>query len=190
MTRRAEIGVTEWLVRWRGGDAQAIDALLPLVYDELRGLARHHLQAENASLTLQPTEVVHEVYMKLTAKDHPDWKNRAHFFAVAALVMPRILIDHARRKGTDRRGGDWVRVSVDQDGLLSPRRATELLAIDQLLGSLSAFDERKSRVVELRFFAGMTIRETAEVMGIAPMTVVREWRLARAWMVSKLKQAG
>ncbi len=178
--------VTGYLLRWREGDSGAFEDLVPLVYKRLRELARSRLNGERLDHSLDATDLVHETYVKLASRDHPRLRDRSHFFTVAALLMRRLLVDHARRRNSARRGGDWVRTVADEEAVLDPGQAVELIEIDELLTSLSAFDRRKARVVELRFFAGMTIQETARALEISPMTVVREWRLARAWITQQL----
>ena len=172
---------------WRAGEARSLDQLMPLVYSELRKLAQHRLKSEGADLTLEATEVVHEAYLRLTGKEHPRWQDRSHFFAVASLIMRRVVVDRARKKRALRRGDGRMRVSLEDHQLQVTPKAEEVLAIDGLLKSLEAFDRRKSRVVELRYFAGLTIAETANALDLAPITVTREWRLARAWMLQELE---
>lgn len=165
-----------------GHGGRAIDELLPLVYDELRQVARRRLYAESADHTLQPTALVHEVYLKLSRLDHIEWRNRAQFFAIAARAMRRVLVDHAVRRRAKRRGGDEVRVTLEYASLLSTDDAEQLLTLNQALSTLEKAQPRAARVVECRYFAGLSIEETAVALEISPATVKREWTLARAWL--------
>jgi RNA polymerase sigma factor (TIGR02999 family) len=180
--------VTQLLVDWRNGDQAALGKLMPLVYDELRRLAEHYLRRERPDHTLQATALVHEAYLRLVDKDHPNWQNRAHFFAVAAQLMRRILVDHARRHHYVKRGGGAPNVSLDEAIMVSNERGAELIALDEALTGLAAMDERKSRVIELRFFGGLTVEDTAEVMDLSTATVINETRLARAWLYRQINQ--
>jgi RNA polymerase sigma factor (TIGR02999 family) len=181
MNRAAAHNVTELLVAWSGGDEQSLERLTPLVYDELRRLARRHLAHERGE-TLQPTALVHEAYMRLIDQRSVNWRNRAHFFAIAARLMRRILIDHARRRVAERRGGGAVHVSLAEAGEVSIARSAELLALDEALDELATVDARKSQVVELRFFGGLSVQGTAEALGVSEVTVMRDWSTARAWL--------
>jgi RNA polymerase sigma-70 factor (ECF subfamily) len=178
--------VTGLLLSWRQGDAEALDRLVPLVYDELRRVARRHLQREQPGHALQATALVHEVYLRLVDVDRLTLKNRTHFFAIAARLMRQILVDHARREQADKRGGGATMVSVDDVSPAAHPRSVDVLALDQALEALSALDARQSGVVELRFFGGLDIEETAEALGISPATVEREWALAKAWLYRRL----
>ena len=178
--------VTGLLLSWRQGDAEALDRLVPLVYDELRRVARRHLQHEPPGHALQATALVHEVYLRLVDVDRLTLKNRTHFFAIAARLMRQILVDHARRERADKRGGGATRVSVDDVSPAAQPRSVDVLALDQALEALSALDARQSSVVELRFFGGLGIEEAAEALGISPATVEREWALAKAWLFRRL----
>jgi len=173
--------VTELLVAWAAGDEGSLERLTPLVYDELRRLARRHLAPERGD-TLQPTALVHEAYLRLIDQRSVNWQNRAHFYAIAARLMRRILIDHARRRVAERRGGGAIHMTLDEAVAVSMARSAELLALDEALGELATVDPRKSRVVELRFFGGLSVQETAEVLGVSEVTVMRDWRTARAWL--------
>ncbi|MCG8461479.1 MAG: sigma-70 family RNA polymerase sigma factor [Holophagales bacterium] len=184
--RPARGGVTQLLERWRRGDQEAFERLIPLVYDELRLVARGQLAAERPDHTLQPTALVHEAYFRMVGRDHPQWKSRSHFFAVSALVMRRVLIDHARGQNRLRRGSDQVRVDLADDQIESPAPHARLLALDEALDRLEREDPRKAQVVQLRFFGGLTLDEVAEVLQIAQVTVVRDWRMARAWLLREL----
>ena len=173
--------VTELLVDWSGGNQAALDRLMPLVYAELRRLARARLRRERPGHLLQTTALVNEAYLRLVDQRHVRWQNRAHFFAIAAQLMRRILVDHARRKGAAKRGGGVEQVSLAEIPDL-PARRLDVLALDDALSRLSAMDPRQGRIVELRCFGGLTADETAEVLAISPRTVRREWTMAKAWL--------
>jgi RNA polymerase sigma-70 factor (ECF subfamily) len=178
--------VTELLLSWRQGDAAALDRLIPVVYEELRRVARRRLRGESPGHALQSTALVHEVYLRLVELDRMTLSSRSHFFALAARLMRQILVDHGRRRHADKRGGQVTIVSL---GHLSPAAgpaSVDVLALDQALDALSAIDDRQCRVVELRFFAGLNIDETAEALGVSPATVEREWALAKAWLYRRL----
>ncbi len=180
--------VTRLLSELKLGNREAEDRLIPLVYRELRKIAAVYLRREHSHHTLQPTALVHEAYLRLTKMSEVDWQSRSHFFAVSATVMRRILVDHARACRTHKRGrASWDAVSIDQALLPSPERAPEILALDEALGRLSALDPRQSKIVELRFFAGMTEEEAGEVLGVSARTVKRDWRIAKAWLYKELK---
>jgi RNA polymerase sigma factor (TIGR02999 family) len=175
--------VTQLLRQWSAGDASALDRLLPLVYDELRRRAGAYLRQERPGHTLQPTALVHEAYLKLVGGSSIDWKDRAHFFGVAARAMRQVLVDHARARQTAKRGEGQVRVELDAAGAVAtPARSLDLLDLDRALSRLAALDERQSRLVELRLFAGLTIEESAEVLKVSHATVSREWKHAEAWL--------
>jgi RNA polymerase sigma factor (TIGR02999 family) len=179
---------TQLLRAWAGGDEAALGALIPRVYRELRKLAGHYLRAERPGQTLQATELVNEVYLRLVDVDKLNWQDRAHFFAVAARLMRRILLDHARRRKAVKRGGELPALNVDEQLDVSAKRSRELIALDDALMALAAVDPRRARIVELRFFAGLDIRETAEVVGVSAETVMRDWKLARAWLTTELNR--
>lgn len=181
--------VTELLVRWRGGDREALDSLLPLVYDELRRIARHYLQGERTGHTLQSTALVNEAYVRLVAQDFPEWQNRAHFFAVAAQLMRQILVDYARSHRAAKRGGDLCKVTLNEAEDLPFTADVDVIALDEALKELSQMDQQQSRVVELKFFAGLSSEDTAEVLGISPSTVKRDWITARAWLYRELDRS-
>ena len=181
--------VTGLLLSWRQGDAAALDRLVPLVYDELRRVARRHLRREQPGHALQATALVHEVYLRLVDVDRLTLKNRTHFFAVAAKLMRQILVDHARRQHADKRGGGATMMSLDDVSPAAQPPSVDVLALDQALEALSAIDARQCRVVELRFFAGLNIDEAAEALGISPATVEREWALAKAWLFRRLSSS-
>ena len=178
--------VTALLVAWSNGERSALDRLTPLVYQELRRLARRALRHERAGHTLQTSDLVHEAYLKLINEREMSWRNRAHFFAVATQMMRMILVDYARKRNYAKRGGGRLRVSFDEGLAVSDERAEDLIALDDALKALSAFDERKSRIAELRYFGGLSVEETAEALGVAPVTVMRDWRLAKAWLYREL----
>lgn len=177
------------LARAAGGDRQAAARLLPLVYDELRALAASALKRERSDHTLQPTALVHEAFLRLIDQTHAEYKSRTHFFAIGAQAIRRVLVDYARQQGAAKRGGDWLKVTMDraaaQKGSNEP---TDLLGLDEALSKLAALDERQSRVVELRFFGGLGVEETATMLNVSPRTVEEDWRMARAWLRRELKE--
>ena len=183
----ASDGVTQLLINWRNGDKAALDQLTPLVYEELRRLARGFMGKERQNHTLQTSALINEAYLKLVDQDETNWQNRAHFFAVAAQIMRHILVDHARSYRYEKRGAGAQRVGLDDAKVFSEERAGELVALDEALTELATVDPRKSRIVELRFFGGLNIDETAEVMELSPTTVQREWRAAKAWLQRFIK---
>jgi RNA polymerase sigma factor (TIGR02999 family) len=170
------------LLSWSKGDEAALDQLIPLVYPELRKLARRYMGRENPEHTLQTSALINEAYLRLVDQQAVEWQDRAHFFAVAAQVMRHILIDHARSHLFGKRGAGAQHVPLDQVAVVSRERATELVALDDALTSLAKIDERKGKIVELRFFGGLSVEETAEAMKVSPVTVMREWRAAKAWL--------
>jgi RNA polymerase sigma factor (TIGR02999 family) len=178
--------VTDLLLSWRRGDPSALDRLIPLVYDELRRVARRHLRGESPGHALQATALVHEAYLRLVDVDRMTLTNRAHFFAVAATLMRQIVVDHARRQRADKRGGGVTVLSLDEASPGATTSGVDVLALDEALDALSAIDARQCRVVELRFFAGLNIDEAAEALGVSPATVEREWALAKAWLYRRL----
>ena len=179
--------VTQLLLDWNRGDAGALDRLLPLVEAELRRLAAHYMRGERQHHTLQSSALVNEAYLRLLDHTNIDWQNRAHFFGVAAQAMRRVLVDHARARNVQKRGGAAVKVALDDALDVAEEKAAEIVALDDALGALAAFDERKARVVELRYFGGLTAEEAAEVLGVSLATVEREWRTARAWLLRELE---
>ena len=174
--------VTQLLVRWREGDRRALDELMPLVYEELRRLAAHYMRGERPGHTLQTSALVNEAYLRLAAHEEIQWQDRAHFFAVAAQAMRRILVDHARRRGNQKRGGGAPRVALDEALIVSAERMAEVVALDDALARLAEVAPRKSQLVELRFFGGLSIEEAAEVLGVSPGTVMRDWTFVKAWL--------
>ena len=178
--------VTGLLLSWLQGDAAALDRLMTVVYDELRRVARRRLGRESPGHSLQSTALVHEVYLRLVDVDRMTVNNRTHFFALAATLMRQILVDHARRQHAGKRGGRATMVSLDGVSPVALPSSVDVLALDEALGALSTIDDRQCRVVELRFFAGLNIDETAEALGVSPATVEREWALAKAWLYRQL----
>ena len=174
--------VTELLVAWSEGDRAALDQLTPLVYEELHRLARNHMSRERQGHTLQTSALVNEAYLRLIDQKNVRWQNRAQFFSIASRLMRRILIDHARSHQYAKRGGGTRRVSLDEAAVVAEEQATELVALDDALKSLAALDPRKCQVVELRFFGGMSVEESAEVLGVSVVTVMRDWSTAKAWL--------
>jgi RNA polymerase sigma-70 factor, ECF subfamily len=181
--------VTVLLAEVTKGDQQAASKLIPLVYDELRRLAGRYMRRERTGHTLQATALVHEAYLKLVQYPSVDWQNRAHFFGIAAQVMRHILVDHARGRGREKRGAGQQLVSLAEALVFSPEKSVELLKLDESLERLTKLDPRQGRIVELRFFGGLTVEETAHVLGISPKTVKREWSVAKAWLHGDLRQS-
>ena len=178
--------VTRMLREWSEGDSEAPARLMPLVYDELRRLARQRMSRESPENTLQATALVHEAYLRLVDQTRVSWQNRAHFYAVAASMMRRVLIDHARTRATEKRGGASVRLSLEDVQAPLEQRASDLVALDEALQQLAKIDERKARVVEMRFFGGLSEEEIATVLDISRRTVLREWKTARLWLYREL----
>ena len=179
-------GVTQLLVDWRQGDQSALKKLTPLIYDELRRIAHRYVQHERSGHTLQTTALINEAYVRLAGQETPEWQNRSHFFAVTAQVMRHILIDHARRRRCLKHGGQFQQVSIEEASLMSEERAAELIALDEALDELREFDPRKNKVVELRYFGGLSLEETAQALEISVMTVRRDWRAAKAWLFRRM----
>jgi len=179
--------VTQLLVELSNGNHAVVDALLPLIYDELRNLAANYLRRERRDHTLQPTALVHEAYLRLVDQRSVNWQNRAHFFGVAAQLMRRILVDHARAHNAEKRGHDFQKLSLDENIDKADERSAELIALDDALKELAEIDEQKSRIVELRYFGGLTVEETAEVLGVTPITIKRHWRMAKAWLHGRMQ---
>ena len=178
--------VTALLLAWGRGESAALDTLLPLVHGELRQLARRHMRGERNNHTLQATALVNEAYLRLIDIRQVKWQNRTHFFAMAARMMRRILVDAARTKGSRKRGGGAQRVTLDDALIVSQEPAPGLVALDEALTALERFDARKTQVVELRFFAGLSVEETAAALGVSGATVMRDWRLAKAWLAREM----
>jgi RNA polymerase sigma factor (TIGR02999 family) len=188
MQRRMSQEITQLLLAWNGGDAQALDRLMPLVHRELHQLAHRYMAGERLGHPLQTTALVNEAYLRLIDSSRVRWQNRAHFFAVSAQLMRRILVDVARARKKLKRGGDAIQVPLDEAMAISRQPSADLVALDEALTTLAAFDERKSRVVELRFFGGLTVEETAEVLNVSSMTVARDWGLAKIWLLRELER--
>jgi RNA polymerase sigma factor (TIGR02999 family) len=182
--------VTHLLAEINAGNREAESQLIPLVYNELRRLARHYMQSERSGHTLQATAVVHEVYLRLVRQHHLQLKSKAHFLALAASLMRRILCDYARSQGRAKRGGDYRRVTLDGDWILTEENFEQVVDVDRALTRLEVFDQRQGKIVELLFFGGLTVEETAAALDISPKTVKRDWSVARAWLHRELRQAG
>jgi RNA polymerase sigma factor (TIGR02999 family) len=187
---RSTDDLTGLLLEWREGDKAALDQLMPLVYDELRRIAHRYVQHERDGHTLQTSALVNEAYLRLAGQQKLSWQNRAHFFAVTAQVMRHILIDHARRRRYAKHGGEVRQIPIKDASEMSMQRAAELIALEEALDELAKLDQRKSRVVELRYFGGLSLEETAEVLKISMMTVRRDWRAAKAWLYRRMKAEG
>lgn len=180
--------ITQLLIAWNQGDQRARDELMPLIYNELRRLARGHLRRERANHTLQPTALVHEAFLRLIDQSKVNWQNRAHFFGAAARLMRQILINHAEARRATKRGGEAERISLNDVDHFAVEQDLDLIALDEALKNLERIDPPQSRIVELRYFSGLTIEEIAEVMGVSPATVKREWSTARAWLRRELSR--
>ena len=177
--------ISRLLADWANHDPRARDRLLPIVYEELRRLAHHYMRAEREGHTLQTTALVNEAYLRLAGVDGLRWRDRAHFFAMAATLMRRVLVDHARQRGRDKRGAGVSVISLEDD-VIAPQPAVDIVALDEALERLAAVDPQQGRVVELRFFAGLSVKETAEALGVSPATVKRDWATARLWLYNEL----
>jgi RNA polymerase sigma factor (TIGR02999 family) len=182
--------VTLLLQRYSNGDQEALAELIPQIYDELRRLASFYLQSERVDHTLQTTALVHEAYLRLVDQKQVEWSNRNHFFGVAAQMMRRILVDHARKHVSLKRGGSFSRISLEEAAVFSRERPRELIAVDELLTRLASLDPQGSRIAELRFFAGLSLEETAEVTGLSSAKVRREWSAAKAWLTREIGKLG
>jgi RNA polymerase sigma factor (TIGR02999 family) len=186
MTQPSTHEVTELLIEWSNGDKAALDKLMPLIHEELRRLAHYYMSHERPGHTLQTSALVNEAYLRLVNREGVHWQNRAHFFAIAAQVMRTILVDHARSHAYAKRGGGAHKIELDEAMIVSRERAAEVVALDDALKELANFDPQQSRVVELRFFGGLTIEETAEVLDLSPATIKREWSTAKAWLYQQV----
>ena len=186
MRQRPTHEVTQLLIEWSNGDKAALDKLMPLIYAELRRMAHRYMSRERPGHTMQTTALVNEAYLRLVNHEAVHWQNRAHFFAIAAQVMRHILVDHARSHAYAKRGGGTQTISLDEAMVVSQERAAEVVALDEVLKELAEIDPQQSRIVELRFFGGLTIEETAVVIGLSPATIKREWSTARAWLYHEL----
>jgi RNA polymerase sigma-70 factor, ECF subfamily len=190
MLESSTTDTTQLLRAWARGDSGALQKLTPLVYRELRRIAARLLQNERPGYSLQSTDLVHEVYLRLVNASELDWQHRAHFFAVAATLMRRVLLDQARRKTAAKRGGRGQPIDFDNTVDVAQLKARELVALDDALKALAQMDPRKSRIVELRFFGGLSVKETAEVVNVSSDTVMRDWKMARAWLLTELDGRG
>ncbi len=180
--------VTQLLQNWSDGDEEALDRLIPIVYEELRRQAARYLRRERHDHTLQTTALIHEAYLRLIDQQHVRWQNRAHFYGIAAQLMRRILVDHARKGQARKRGGSAVKLPLDEAVVRSKGRDLNLVALDEALARLAAIDERKGRIVELKYFSGLSTEEVAEVLGVSPATVRHDWSLAKAWLRRELSE--
>lgn len=180
--------VSQLLIAWSNGDEAAADQLMPVVYGELRRMARRYMAGQPAGHTLQTTALIHEAYLKLLGKEDRHWQNRAHFFGVAAQAMRHILIDYARSRQATKRGGQARAVTLDEVALVLQARTGEVVALDEALNKLTVLSPRQSRVVELRYFGGLSVQETAEVLKVSPETVTRDWRMAKSWLLRELSK--
>ena len=182
--------VTQLLHAWRRGEGAALDRLVPIVYDELRRLAHCYMARERARNTLQTTALIHEAYLRLVDAHQVDWKNRVHFFAISANVMRRILVEFARARGRHKRGAGARNVTFDDVAVIAPGPGEDLVSVDEALEALAAIEPRQAKVVEMRFFGGMTEEETAEMLGVSTDTVLRDWKKAKLWLWREMKQGG
>ena len=182
--------VTRLLQAWKAGDEGALERLMPLVYDELHHLARGYMAAEQTGHPLQTTALVHEVYLRLVDANTIDWQNRAHFYAICSRLMRRILIDFARSRNYQKRGPNFAHIQLEEAATISATVGSELLAVDEALKQLATIDPRKSEVVEMRFFGGLTVEEIAAALSVSPETVMRDWKLAKAWLLRELSHEG
>ena len=190
MTTPSPQEVTQLLLAWSQGDQAALDQLIPLVHAELHRLAHRCMDRERAGHTLQTTALVNEAYLRLIDQKHVNWQNRAHFVGVAAQMMRRILVDHAKSHNRAKRGGGALRVTLDENLAAGEERGDDLLELDEALTALEAFDKRKSKVVEMKYFGGLSVEETAEVLKVSVITVARDWKLAKAWLLTELSNRG
>lgn len=188
MTAPSPPGLTQLLVAWNNGQQDALEQLIPLVYNELHRLAHRYMGRERSEHTLQSTALVHEAYERLINLKDVSWQNRAHFFAVSAELMRRILVDYARSRRYNKRGGEWRHIRLNEAVAVFRDRRTDIVELDDALRALAAIDPRKSRVVEMRFFGGLSVKETAEVLNVSSETVLRDWRLAKVWLLRQLSK--
>lgn len=180
--------ITRLLADWSKGNDAALEILMPLIYEELRRMARRYMRRQPLGHTLQTTALIHEAYLKLAGQEECEWQDRTHFFGAAAQAMRHILVDYARQKKSKKRGGSAQRVTLDENAVVSAETSDEIIALDEALRALAELDERKTRVVELKFFGGLTIKEIADVLKISPKTVKRDWRFARTWLLHELSK--
>ncbi len=188
MSKVNSLQITQLLVDWSNGNQSALENLIPIVYDELRRMAKRCMNSQRSDHTLQTTELIHEAYLKLVENKQKEWQNRAHFFGVAAQAMRHILVDYARGKQSQKRGGAPRQVTLDEGAVVSKDNSGQMIALNDALERLGKMDERKVRVVEMKFFGGLTIEEIAEVLKISPETVKRDWRFARTWLLRELAE--
>lgn len=181
--------ISQLLARYGDGDQEALNQLMPLIYGELRKMARRYMRGQPKGHTLQTTALIHEAYLKLAIHGEKQWQNRAHFFGVAAQAMRNILVDYARARQANKRGGQARAISLDEAAIVTGERAAEVVALDEALNSLAKLAPRQSRVVELRYFGGLNVEETAEVLNISAETVTRDWRMAKAWLLRELQRS-
>ncbi len=186
MSDNNSLQITQMLVDWSNGNQSALERLIPLVYDELRRMAKRYMRGQSAGHTLQTTELIHEAYLKLANQDEQNWQNRSHFFGVAAQAMRHILVDYARAKQSQKRGGDGFQVTLDEGAIISKDNSGEIVSLHEALERLGKLDERKMKVVEMKFFGGLTMEEIAEVLKISPETVKRDWKFSRTWLLREL----
>ncbi len=184
---QSSVKITELLIEWGNGNLEALDKLFPLVERELHRLAHHYMRRLRPGNTLQTTAIINEAYLRLVDQKDVNWQNRAHFYGIAAQMMRRVILNHIRDQQRIKRGGDGIKVSLSEAEGISGEKSKELLDLDDALNRLSALDERKGRVVELRYFGGLTVEETAEVLKVAPITVMRDWNMAKAWLAKELR---
>ncbi|QOY87315.1 sigma-70 family RNA polymerase sigma factor [Paludibaculum fermentans] len=183
------INVTGLLNAWRAGDQAALDRLMPMLYEELRRTARHYMRLERAGHSFQTNDLVNEAYLRLLGTHQMEYQDRVHFFALAAQMMRRVLVDHARSRGYQKRGGGVKRIPLEESMVMAPGRESEVVQLDDALTELAKQDARKARIVELRFFAGLSVEETATVLQVSTQTVLRDWKLAKAWLLRHMSQA-
>ncbi len=179
--------LTEMLVAWKNGDADSLEQIIPIVESELRRLAHNYMRRENVNHTLQTTALINEAYIELNKQHSVKWQNRSHFYALSATIMRRILLDHARERTAEKRGGNLLQISMENCEMMTHEKSFELIALDQALERLAEYDNLKSRTVEMRFFGGMTVEETAQALSIAPVTVAVHWRVAKAWLAAQIR---
>ena len=189
MAKSSSNDITQALLAWSGGDPRALEELMPLVQNELHALARRYMAGERPGHVLQTTALINEAYLRLVDCRRVRWQNRAHFFAVSAQLMRRILVDQARARKKLKRGGAVVQIALSDTAAVAKSQSPDVIALDDALKNLAALDERKSRIVELRFFGGLSVKETAEILGVSPVTVMRDWSLAKAWLLRELEKS-
>jgi len=181
--------ITQLLVQWGNGDQKALEDLMPLVYNELHRMAKRYMNRQDSGHTMQTTELIHEAYLKLAGNEEKDWKNRSHFFGVASQAMRHILVDYARSKNSQRRGGLQEKITLAENAMVSSNQADEIIALNDALSKLAKFDQRKSRVVEMKFFGGLSFEEIAEVLQMSIITVQRDWSFAKNWLSNEISRS-